>query len=168
MTQRRKILLHITIIALLLLSIGPVTARADDREFETIVSHLKARYHAKRQRIPFLGLANFALKIVHPAGVKSVKVAVFEDLHCPDDLAREELSTVIRNALSPDWLPIVRIISRRDGEQTYIYAREEGKTMRLMVVTLQATAATVAKIKLNPEATAKFVQNPQIMGISLK
>lgn len=143
-----------------------LTARAGDRAFDVIAKHLKTQYRAKRRRIPFMGLANFAVKLVHPAGVKSIKVAIFEELdHRPG--TGNELSAIMRNALSPEWQPLVHIRSR-DGDQIYVFAAEAGKNVALMVVNIEGTEALVARVKVNPDRLKAFLENPKILGISLK
>jgi len=39
--------------------------------------------------------------------------------------------------------------------------------MRLMVVIVEREQATIVKVKINPDALLKFMDNPKIMGISL-
>src|SRR5262249_57651269 len=54
-------------------------ALAKGKGFKDVVKHIETNYGAKKVRIPFLGLANFAVKLIRPAGVKGFKLAVFED-----------------------------------------------------------------------------------------
>ena len=169
MTKHRKLFIH-TLVAFVitttLLMTIPQTARADDPEFDAITRHLKLVYQAKRVSIPFLGLANFFVKIVRPAGVKSFKVAIFEDLNFTGGKTHAELGAVMRSALSPEWQPLVRIRSR-DGEQVYVYGREAGENIKLMVVTIDQTDAVVARVKLSPQKLSEFLNNPKILGISV-
>ena len=143
------------------------TARASDPAFDAITKHLKTQYKAKKRRVPFMGLANFAVKIMHPAGVKSVKLAIFEELDHAPAAGNNELSLIMRNALSPEWQPLVRIRSR-DGEQLYVYATDEGNSVKLLVVNIDGSDAFVARVKLNPEKLKEFLNDPKILGISLK
>src|SRR5918911_2115628 len=154
MTKHGKLFIH-TLVALvvtaMLLMAAPQAARADDPEFDAITKHLKLRYNAKRVSIPFLGLANFFVKIVRPAGVKSFKVAIFEDLNFGSGQGGSVgLNAVMRTALSPEWQPLVRVRSR-DGEQLYVYAREAGENIKLMVVTIDRTDAVAARVKISPK-----------------
>jgi hypothetical protein len=169
MTKHRNIIIHtlvaLVITATLIISI-PQTARADDPEFDAITKHLKLRFNAKRISIPFLGLARFFVKIVRPAGVKSFKVAIFEDLNFAAGQTDTGLSLVMRNALSAEWQPLARVRSR-DGEQVYVYAREAGENIKLMVVTIDRTDAVVARVKLSPKKLSEFLSNPKILGISV-
>lgn len=169
MTRQKRLLIH-TLVALVItagaLSLAPRSARADDPEFDAITKYLKQQFNAKRISIPFLGLANFFVRVVRPAGVKSFKVAIFEDLNLAHGQPNSELGLVMRNALSVEWQPLVRIRSR-DGEQTHVYAREDGKDIKLMVVTIDRTDAVVARVKISPQRLTEFVNNPKILGISV-
>lgn len=169
MTKHKKPIVH-TLVAFVitttLLAAAPQTARASDPEFDAITKHLKLVYHAKRVSMPFLGLANFFVKIVRPAGVKSFKVAIFEDLNFTAGKSDTDLGEVLRSALSPEWRPLVRARSR-DGERVFVYAREAGENIKLMVVTLDRSDAVVARVKLSPKRLSEFLNNPKILGISL-
>ena len=154
------------IITAALVSATAPAARADDPEFDTITSHLKSQFNARRVSIPFLGLANFFVKIVRPAGVKSVKVAIFEDLNFAQGQSAAAFNAVMRSALSPEWKPLMRARSR-DGEQLYVYAREAGENIKLLVVTIDQTDAVVARVKLSPKRLAEFLRDPKILGISI-
>jgi hypothetical protein len=150
-----------------LVSAAAPAARADDPEFDAITNHLKTHFHAHRISIPFLGLANFFVRVVRPAGVKSFKVAIFEDLNFTPGQTGSAFNAVMREALSPEWQPLVRVRSR-DGEQVYVYAREDGENFKLMVVTIDQTDAVVARVKVSPKRLAEFLRDPKIMGISMK
>jgi hypothetical protein len=154
------------IVTATLISAAAPAARADDPEFDAITSHLKSAFNAHRVSIPFLGIANFFVKIVRPAGVKSFKVAIFEDLSFAPGQLGNGFNAVMRSALSPEWQPLVRVRSR-DGEQLYVYAREAGENVKLMVVTIDQTDAVVARVKLSPKRLADFLQDPKILGISI-
>jgi hypothetical protein len=170
MKKQKRVLLH-ALVALIfaagVITTASQTARADDPEFEAITRHLKLHYNAKRIHIPFLGLANFFVKMIKPAGVKSFKVAVFQDLNFTAGSNDTELGQVMRNALSADWQPVVRA-RERDGEQVYIYAKADGDNIKLMVVTLDHSDAVVARVKVSPEKLSEFMNNPKILGISVR
>jgi hypothetical protein len=169
MTKHRHATGHtlaILCIATTLLVAVPRATRASDPEFDAITKHLKLFYQAKRVSIPFLGLANFFVKIVRPAGVKSFKVAIFEDLNFTAGKSDVELSSVLRSALSAEWQPLVRVRSG-DGERVYVYAREAGENIKLMVLTIDRSDAVVARVKLSPKRLSEFLHNPKILGISL-
>jgi hypothetical protein len=152
--------------ALLIISVlsSPLVARADD--FDTVVKNVRTACGGKKVRIPFLGLASFATKLVRPAGVKSFKLAVFEDLTRAGDVSG--LGAAIGQSLGPEWRPLVRIRSGHGAEQTHVYVRDAGDNLKLMIVTLDGEQATVIRAKVNPEALARFARDPKLLGISLQ
>lgn len=169
MMKSRTLFIHSLaafILASAALFVAPQTARADDPEFDAITKHLQLHYKAKRVHIPFLGLADFFVHIVHPAGVKNFKVAVFENLNFTAGESNSGLALVMRNALSADWQPMVRV-SSREGEQIYVYAKIDGANIKMMVVTVDHDEAVVARFKFSPEKLNEFLRNPKILGISL-
>lgn len=165
MKRQKRFLTH-ALVLLALLTFASVPASAKDREFDAIARHIKSTYRGKRVRIPFLGLANFAVKIVRPAGVKSFKLATFENLQKPEPGRESELASVIRQSLDPAWRPLVRVRSR-DGEQTFIYIRDAGDNVKLMVVSLEATEATVIRVKVSPKTLMKWINQPEILGVRM-
>lgn len=143
---------------------APAHARADD--FDAVVKNVRAACGGRKVRIPFLGLFGFATRIVRPAGVKSFKLAVFEEVTRPGDVSG--LGASIERSLGPGWRPLVRVRAGRGAEQTHVYVREAGDNLKLMIVTLGGDQATVIRAKVNPEALARFARDPKILGVSLQ
>ena len=155
-----------TVFAALLLTFvffTPAAARAD--EFDAVVKNVRAACGGKRVRIPFLGLAGFATKLIRPAGVKSFKLAVFEDVTRAGDVSG--LGDAIGRSLGPEWRPLVRIRAGGGAEQTHVYVRDAGDNLKLMVVMLEGDQATVIRAKVNPEGLARFAREPKVLGVSL-
>lgn len=146
-----------------------LTVHAKGKGFKDVVKHIETNYRAKKTRIPFLGLANFAVKVIRPAGVKGFKLAVFEDqgLASRPELAAS-FGSVMREAYNKDWMPLVQINSRRGGNnRVYIYAKYSGKDVEFALASFEEREAVVLQVKFNPDAAARFLENPKIMGISL-
>jgi VWFA-related protein len=162
----RKTILFAVMIALLL---APAfTAQAKGKGFKDVVKHIEKNYRAKKTRIPMLGLANFAVKLIRPAGVKGFKLAVFEDQDFSSRPDAMPFESVMREAYKKDWQPLVQINSKRDGNsRTFIYAKNSGKDVQFALAVLEDREAVVLEVKFNPDAAARFLENPKIMGISL-
>ena len=164
--QRPVSLLLAFILGSLCLCAAAVPARADEPEFDALTKYIQKNYQAKRVKIPFLGLARFAVKIIRPAGVKSFKLATFKDIQYADSTPGVALNLLMREVLSEDWQPLLRIRAQT-GEQMYVYARPVGKDIKVLLASIDKEEAFVAHIKFSPKALAKWMQNPQIMGVSL-
>ena len=136
--------------------------------FNDVVKHLEKNYGAKKTKIPMLGLAKFAIWMIRPAGVKGFKLAVFEDQNFVSRPETLSFNQVMRQAFAKDWSPLVQINSKRDGNsRTFIYVRQNKKDVEFALASLEENEAVVLQAKFNPDAAAKFLENPKIMGISL-
>ncbi|HEY0323018.1 MAG TPA: hypothetical protein VGC66_18830 [Pyrinomonadaceae bacterium] len=164
---QRLFIQTLVLLAILVVANSTATAqKSGNGGFDAIAKHLKTRYQARKKSIPFMGLAKFAIRIVKPAGVKSVSVSLFEDLKNTGELLDSELSAVMRNCLSQEWQPLISI-RQRNGDQIYVYATEAGKDINLAVLSINQTDAVLARVKVAPNALRKFLDNPNVLGITL-
>ncbi len=162
---RRSALLAIMIA---LLASPSFFALAKGKGFKGVVKHIETNYRAKKVRIPMLGLANFAVKLIRPAGVKGFKLAVFEDQDFSARPGAVSFDAVMREAYDKDWRPMVQINSKRNGNShTFIYVKYSGKDVQFALAVLEDREAVLLEVKFNPDAAARFLENPKIMGISL-
>jgi VWFA-related protein len=140
-------------------------ARADD--FGDIVHKIEKHYNAKQRKIPFLGLAGFAVKVIRPAGVKGFRFAIFEDQDFAAGPRDPVFEQALRGSLNKKWTPTVSSRDRVSGNRSYVYTHKAGKDLEVLSVTISPRQAIVVQAKINPESTAKFMENPQVLGISL-
>lgn len=132
-------------------------AFAGDREFRGVVHSIEATYNVHHMHIPLLGVALF---FARPAGVGGLKLAVFEGFKTPSDAA--DVTRVIESSLGPDWHPFVKVRSKGEtnGETTLIYANPAGGHMRMMIVSIEPSEATVVELNLNDRAIKKWMKEP--------
>ena len=149
-------------IAAWLLSSTPVSA--EDPEFGRVVRQVESYFHVKRTHIPLLGFIKPVLWIAHPAGARCVEMAIFEDQDFSRGLKDAEFERLINKSVNQNWQPLVRVHSRRDREQTTIYARDMGKNFKLMIITLEPSEAVVTQVKLSFQELIKCLENPERMG----
>jgi VWFA-related protein len=153
-------------VALLILFTAPL-ARASDKDFKMIVKKIESSYNARQRKIPFLGLAGFLVKIVKPAGVKQFKLAVFEDQDFSPGPHDNEFQRIIETSFKDKWQPIVRSNIRSEASRAYIYSQPAGKDIDLLSVTFARRQAIVVQARVDPKSVMRFLENPQLMGISL-
>jgi hypothetical protein len=155
------------VLLVVLLAFTEAAALAGDDPYGRLVKNLEDNYHGRRTSIPLLGLANFVLKFWHPAGVKSVKLAVFENPTQNGQPNGPTFDSALKAAAAPEWQPVVRVYSRVDRQWVYVYLLEEGKDVKLLVAANGEREGVVAQIKFDPVKLAEFIQNPQIFGVQL-
>ena len=161
----KKVILTLSFLILALTFVAS-KANAKGNEFEAIVTHLQSKYQAKKVNLHFMWLARFAVKLVRPAGVKSFNVTLFENLKFSRDTLDTEMQSAMRNSFSADWSSIFHVRSR-DGQQAYMYMREDGKNIKITLVTIENEQAAVIRATFEPEKLVEFMNNPKIFGISL-
>jgi hypothetical protein len=142
---------------LVLILCATTLAAAGDHEFSGVVRSIEVTYNVHHMHIPLLGVALF---FARPAGVGGLKLAVFEGFKTPADVA--DVTRVIEHSLGPDWHPFVKVQSRAEtnGETTLIYAVPSGGHMRMMIVNIEPSEATVVELNLNDRAIKKWMKEP--------
>ena len=168
MTTRTKAL-PLCLVAVIFFSMSPQRVSAGDNSFSSVVSHIKSNYRARQQS--FFGammLARLAVKIVRPAGVKNFKVAYLRNLDFGDRPGRSEFQASARTMISNEWQPLIQYNSMKQNQYTHVYYAQEKDHVKLLVVTLQKDEAVVVQAKFSPEKLSQFIEDPRIIGISLK
>ncbi|HUI42374.1 MAG TPA: hypothetical protein VL523_10435 [Terriglobia bacterium] len=147
----------------LMIALGAAPARAGDRDFQEIVDRFGAVYHQKPMR--FMGLISFAARFAHPEGVSGLKLAIFDEID-PSLTPKAAGFDRFMQGVAEDYHPFVRVRSKRDREQTYIYLHEVKNRAEMLLVTVDTSDAVVMKMWLKPEALAKWVDDPVREGRS--
>jgi hypothetical protein len=132
-----------------------VSAFGADREFRGVVNAIEANYGVHHLHIPLLG---FALFFARAEGASGVKLAVFDNFPAP--AASVEISRIVEKSLGPGWYPFVRVRSQADRETTLIYTNPSTGKMRLMVVNIEPSEATVVELSLSERDIKKWLKEP--------
>ena len=161
----KKQLFVILALSMFIFSLAPA-AKAKPSEYATIVRLLKTKYQAKKVGIPFMTLARVVVAVVHPAGVKSFKITLFNDLKFSRETLDKEMQESLRGSFGPEWTSIFRVRSR-DGQQAYMYMLEDGRDVKITLVTIDKDDAAVIRATFDPDKLIEFMNDPKIFGIKL-
>lgn len=129
--------------------------KADD--FSRIVDHIEAEYHVHRNHRFLMFVAGVVVKCSHVAGMKAFKAALFEEQHLNAAELDAGLDDLVERASASGWQPLVKNVSRRSGEHTYIYAQTQGKDLRVLLVSVEREEAVVVLLKLDPVKLSDFI-----------
>jgi hypothetical protein len=132
-----------------LISVGIVSAS----EFDWMVRQVSYETGVKPVHIPFFGLARFVIRVGHPAGASDLHLAVFENTR----LAPLRFSELFDRTAGPAWNPIVRVRSRK-AESINIYARQEGKHLRLLICASERSETTLVEVRIQPDKLIEVVE----------
>ena len=155
--------MRVRLLALLLAAAS--TTYAGDSEFDRIVRAIESHYGTTRTHIPLMGMANLFVKVARPAGASGFKLAVFENLESSSSDGRQgELDQFMRGLSGSSLHSLVRAHSRANGESTYIFAGEAGRSTRMLIATFQRNEATVVEVKVSMDMLLKMVESPEQAG----
>jgi len=129
-----------------------------ERGFDDIVRAVSDQLHARPVHIPFFGLVNFATSMAHPAGVKHLDLAVFDDLDL-DEHAVKGVAEAVRKSVGGRWKPFVQVRSRTDT--VIVYMQEDRADYKLLVTTVETGEVTLVEVKLNPEGLQVWLNDPE-------
>lgn len=153
---------------LAVLLVATVAGLAEDWDFSHVVKTIESHYGVKRTHIPFMGVADFALKVKHPGGTREFQLAVFENLDSSPayrDLADRDR---LMNAISGHGLhPVIAVHSRRDAQSTYIFMTESGNSARMLIAAFHRDGATLIEVKTGLDTVLKAIEDPEAMAESL-
>jgi hypothetical protein len=138
-----------------------VPAAARDREFSAVVHHIESTYHVHRNYRFLMWGVGMAVRVAHPEGVRSLRMAIFDDQKLSgigDDM---QFTSLLEQSLDRGWQPFVRVWSRRDNERTYIYARPRGNDLELYIISLESDEAVVLKLRMNPDKLDEMMDEPK-------
>lgn len=139
----------------LLVICATTVAFAGDNEFRGVVRSIESTYGVHHMHIPLLG---FAIWFAKPEGVSGMKLAVFEGFDGSTEAA--DVGRLVEGSLGEGWHPFVRVRSHSDGETTLIYANPTGGKMRMLIVCLEPSEATVVEFSLNDRAIKSWLKEP--------
>jgi hypothetical protein len=128
-----------------------------DHGFDAIVRAVSNEFHTRPTHIPLFGLVNFATFVAHPAGVKHLNLAVFENLDLDENTAKD-LAEAIRS-VDDGWRPFVRVVGH--AETVLVYMTQDRNDCRLLVAAIENSEVTIVELKLNPEALQVWLREPK-------
>ncbi len=139
-------------------TVSAVPATAGDREFNEIVHRLSVAYQKKP--MPFMGLISFAARVSQPEGVSGLKMAIFDGVDPSLGPDPAEFDSFVQRVAGPEYSPMVRVRSKRGGEQTFIYVRDAKGGYEMLLLALEPSDAVVMKMHLNPKAMEGWIDEP--------
>ncbi|HEY6660885.1 MAG TPA: hypothetical protein VI031_07075 [Pyrinomonadaceae bacterium] len=163
----------ILVVAMIVTSVNAAPAKGDD--FNSVVKMIEQFYRVKHVGIPFLAKAGMKVgttaarikggqaRRIAEAG--SIKLAVFEDQDFNGDFTKFRAS--LNEALNATWMPLIQTLSAQDEEQVYIFLKDTGEKVNVLVITIEQRDATVVQVTLSPKNLALLLKDPEGTGKSI-
>jgi len=160
----------ILVIAMMLTTANAVSAKGDD--FNSVVKMIEQFYRVKHVGLPFLAKAGMKLGTTAArikggqarrlAEAGSIKLAVFEDQDFNGDFTKFRAS--LNEAMNATWMPLIQTLSSQDEEQVYIFLKDAGSKINVLVITIEQRDATVVQVTLSPKNLALLLKDPEGTG----
>lgn len=144
-----------------LLALAAMPARAEDPEFRFLARRIESEYHTRRVSIPLFGVARF---MARPFGVGGLDLAIWQDLSYGRTRAGEQLQDLVMDVASRGWKPMVRVHSPRKRELVQIFAKPEGRHLRLLVLTVEDDTVMV-HVKVDPKRLSWLLNEPRTLFV---
>lgn len=133
---------------------------AADRDFNSVVSAVEHKYSVHAQRIPMMSLVSICASLKTHGGVRSLRVAEFDNLRGMDG---KDLYPLLRSRLGGDWQPFVKEMSggnNRDGDQSVILVHPDGSSMGMMIADYDHGELDLVGMEMNGAALSKWLHDP--------
>ena len=160
----------ILVVAMILTTVNAVQAKGDD--FNSVVKVIEQFYRVKHVGVPFLAKAGMKVGTTVArikggqarrfAEAGSIKPAVFEDQNFNGDFTKFRAS--LNEALNATWMPLIQTLSAQDQEQVYIFLKDAGDKVNVLVITIEQRDATVVQVTLSPKNLALLLKDPEGTG----
>lgn len=144
--------------AMTLLAAGALSISAADREFNALLSEVSKRYEIRATHIPLMGFVSLCARIGSHGGVRNLHIAEFDNIKAQIDFS--ELASLVRASIGADWQPFVVERSRSGGDQSVIFVRPVGGSMRMLIADYEHNELDVIDMELNGESLTKWMNNP--------
>jgi len=169
----KAIATKLLVVAIIFTSANAAPMKGDD--FNSVVKMIEQFYRVKHVGLPFLAKAGMKIgttaarikggqaRRIAEAG--SIKLAVFEDQDFNGNFAKFRAS--LNEALNATWMPLIQTLSPQDQEQVYIFLRDSGEKINVLVITIEQRDATVVQVTLSPKNLALLLKDPEGTGKSI-
>lgn len=145
--------------AVVLLLLTAVPAHAG---FNEILDGLEGRL-GRTMWIPMFGLVRTVVRIGHPRGVHDLQLAVFEG---KGRLDPQELDALMTARAGRGYTPLVRVRSKHDRESSFIYAKNIGDKMELLVLTNDSEDTVLVRVVVDPQVVSRYLdQDPRAVAL---
>ncbi|HEU5334732.1 MAG TPA: hypothetical protein VFU27_02150 [Terriglobales bacterium] len=131
------------------------SAAGAQTSMKTVVKLVETQYSVRHHGVPLLWLAK---PFLLGSGVGGLKMAEFTNLQVPPGQV-QTLKQQIGEALGAQWSPFVESWSK-DGGWSTIYARAQGRSMRMLMVEEEGGSLSVLQMNLKKAGARGWFDEP--------
>lgn len=128
--------------------------------FNSIASTIERTQHVRPKWIPFMGLGRIVVHLMKPNGVHDFKIAIYDGGRISPDV---DLTSIVRDKIGSGWQQMIRSRSLKDHENATIWAKPDGDTVRMMILSQESDETVLVEVAVDPEIFADSIREPGSM-----
>jgi len=134
----------------------PLTSHASD--LDKVVHAIERDFGVRHQHIPMLGFAMFVGRAASGFQMPGAKLAIFADQRLAQR-SPEELQNSVKDALGPDWSPLVKSTLNHGNEQNLIFVRPDNQKLQMMIATIERGEVSLVEVKVSESQMEKWIND---------
>lgn len=142
-----------------LLLFSTLGCQAEDRDFKGVVRNIEARYHLHATHVPMMGFINLMVRVSSFGGCKGMRIAEFENV-ARSNIEINDLQDVIDRTLGDEWVLFVKDRDLEHSEQSLVYVRPKGNSMRMLVADYDHGELDVVRMEISPKQMSSWIHSP--------
>ena len=146
-----------------LLALACTGCRAAEHDFNSVVSGVEQRYQVHAQRVPMMGMVSFIARVATHGGVKGMRIAEFDNLKetGSGSFDQENLFSLVSSRLDAGWKPFVTERSNHGDDQTVIFVRPVGESMRMLIAEYEHGELNIVRLEMNGSQLSRWMKDPE-------
>ncbi len=169
MTKKIISLLCITSVLLILSQTQIQATTSKQSEFADVVKLIETHYKVTHRGLP--RLVKMGIGVARVAGglkqFGGIKLATFENQDFASNSKDAIFAAKLRELVRPAWRTIVETRSQAEREQTFVFVREAGKSINILVVNIEPRDATAVQVKISRQKLLQLMREPKEMRRNL-
>jgi hypothetical protein len=141
------------------------SAWATDHEFDLVVERVSAALHKRPQYRRLLGATALVVRGADPTPAAGLHLAMFDTRHEATGDERQRVADALSQTLLPPWQLVVHKTARHGDQETWVYARQDGTRIKMLVSALENGQATLVTVRVKPDAVVSGLDHEQVTTI---
>lgn len=139
---------------------APLHAAEPNRDFDAVVSALEQHYSLRAERVPMMGFVSFCAHVWSVGGVKSMRIAEFDNLPQTATGDPAQLEQLVTNTLGSDWQRMI-MDRNANGSVSLIFVRPDGNNMRMLIADYDNGELDLVRLEMNPARMEHWIRDPE-------
>jgi hypothetical protein len=139
------------------------SARSPGADFAGVARAVSLALHSRPRHRQLLGASQLLIRGADPLQAGHARIALFDLRSEPTAAERRRVRAALRHALPAPWQLVAQRRSKYGEQQTWVYARPDGRRLRTLVCRLERGQATLVMARADPQAVLDSLEGHGIV-----